>query len=452
MHCSFSANNYLVWILFLGTVLLPGCTPNNSSSLHQSKGLSPVIGTLTPVTTIEGPTPLQTLGTVAVARIDIEHPSARLVYKNTGVSDNIVRHLTSSGQYRVIDWTRLQNVLFRRNLQWSDLQDDQTAMNEVHNVLLNDYFLMGTITSYSERIDYSSSAFSKSKTQIVNTTIELSLKDALTNEIVASALGTGERSRQVTQNLGFGAAGSSDSVLANIVLDDAINSGVVQLSTALEKTASLRKKHPSNNATVQTDSKALGIKSEPKILFIFSEENKSADKPGETAENKSFGVSLVEHTMAKEFNNANCQIVTADDLLNKAYTVGDSENILLTGWVTEKEILDLENLMQARTGLASYALDVGRAAKADIVVTGTVQFQVQNKENPVGVKAVQSSVFLTAKAISVVKGKVLKMASTQQSFLAILSPSGLDARTKAVTLASKKAARELMAILNSDPQ
>lgn len=441
-----------VVLCILGALaLFAGCAGGSSQSIVQSKETpsspqEPVVAKAQKKFGQQG-----NFGTIAVAKVAIDHPSGRLVYQPNGVSDTIVRQLKETGNYRIIDWTNLQDVLFRRNLEWSDLQADKNIGRKIHDVLLNDYFLMGTITSYGERMDYSSSAFSKMKNQIVNVTLELAIKDALTGEIVASAQGKGEKTRQVQQTLGFGAAGGNDMVLANGVLDMAIEDAVTKVDAAL---AELHARSPKTarqgaegglSAAVSTP-----LPGNPKVLFIFSEaEDSEKPKTGSGQQNE-LGTSVAEHAMAKAFSIAQCRVLTADDVVNKAYGISGGENIIQGGWVTERDLQEVENLLQARTGLSAYAVQVGKSAQADIVVSGTVRYRTEQVLGPNGVAAQQSSVFLMAKAISVAGGKVLHMATSQQDYMAIQSPSEMKARMNALTLASQKAAGEILVTLQNN--
>jgi len=383
-------------------------------------------------------------GTLAIAKVTIEHPSARLVYRSGGVSDMIVRHMQATGNYRVIDWTNLQDVLARRNLEWSDLQKKEKVAREIQDVLFNDYFLMGTITSYGETMEYSASAFSKSKVQRVDATIELSVKDALTNEIVASVQGRGEERKTITQTLGFGAAGGIDTVIANKVLDEAIMDGVRQLTVKL---AAMPQRQRASELTVEGTSETLRFHRSVKILCIFNEtEEGLKDRSGHSnLENSSIGVSIAEHAMAMEFQRAGARVVTADDVVNHAYSITGGENLLSGGWASEQDFQEVENLLQARSGLASYAVSVGRTAKADIVVAGVVTYQVQDSvRNPGNFGGTQGSAFLAVKAIDVGKEEVLYLTSARQNFLAVAAPSGLNARTTALEIGAQKAARDII--------
>lgn len=262
--------------ILLALILLAGCAgqggQQGSEKLGQQGTAAPPRQEIPAAKPGKKPGTGGSLGTIAVAKVAIDHPSGRLVYQPNGVTDSIVRQMQATGNYRIIDWTNLQDVLFRRNLEWSDLQADKNIGRKIHDVLLNDYFLMGTITSYGERMDYSSSAFSKAKTQIVNVTLELTVKDALTNEIVASAQGKGEKSRQVMQTLGFGAAGGNDMVLANAVLDMAIEDAVAAIDDTLAalppRTSTSAGRSGEVAAAVAVPAPVQG---NPKVLFIFSE-------------------------------------------------------------------------------------------------------------------------------------------------------------------------------------
>ena len=151
---------------------------------------------------------------VAVADIKVGHKTAKLVFPEDVARDIITSAMVEQGSYSVIDWSRLNAVLFRRNLEWSDVVKEENQRKEIKDVLLNDYFLTGTISAYSERWEYDSGAFSKSKTQISSVKVDLFIKDAITNEIIAAASEQGDKSKKISQSLGFGASGGADASLA----------------------------------------------------------------------------------------------------------------------------------------------------------------------------------------------------------------------------------------------
>ncbi len=185
--------------------------------------------------------------TVAVAEIAFSHPAAKLVFTPDAVRDTITRQLHQTGQFKVIDWSRLSSVLFRRNLEWSDLVADSVDRKQIQDILLNDYFLTGGISSYGERWEYSASTFSKSKNQIARVQVELFLKDALTNEIAVAASGLAEKQRSVSQSLGFGASGGSDPTLANDALSEAVGSAITELTSKLALQHNQRQPEPTSD-------------------------------------------------------------------------------------------------------------------------------------------------------------------------------------------------------------
>ena len=169
------------------------------------------------------------LGVVAIAEVEIPHPAAQLVYRESSVRDMLSTVATDHGAFSVIDWRRLDAVVFRRNLEWSDLFEDRAHREEVRELLLNDYFLIATVSSFGERMEHSSNAFSGRRIQIAEVRVELLLKDALTNKILVSAQAQAEARRQTSQTLGFGPAGGSDPSLANDAMQAALQSGMERL-------------------------------------------------------------------------------------------------------------------------------------------------------------------------------------------------------------------------------
>lgn len=151
---------------------------------------------------------------IAIAEIKVGHQTAKLVFSDDVARDTITSAMVDQGSYSVIDWSRLSTVLFRRNLEWSDVVKEENQRKEIKDILLNDYFLVGTISSYAERWEYDSGAFSKSKTQISSVKVELFIKDAITNEIIVSSSEKAEKRKEISQSLGFGASGGANSALA----------------------------------------------------------------------------------------------------------------------------------------------------------------------------------------------------------------------------------------------
>lgn len=175
------------------------------------------------------------LGVIAVADVSIPHRSAQLVFHEDGVRDLLVSRLGRIPELSVIDWRRMDAVVFRRNLEWSDLLEDDAQRREISDLLLNDYFLVASVSSFGERLDYGSSAMSRSKTQVSEVGIELLLKDALTNEVLAATRTVSEARRSTTQTLGFGAGGGSDPTLANEALRQAVEIALEDILVLLRR-------------------------------------------------------------------------------------------------------------------------------------------------------------------------------------------------------------------------
>ena len=145
---------------------------------------------------------------VAIGTVGISTPAARLHFAEDGVRDALTTALHGRGVFDVGDLNRLQAVVGRADIALSDLAPGRDERSESPDLLLNDYFLDCTVSHYSERIDYRSRGLSRSKTQVADIELQLVLKGARTNEVVASARGTAQKQRSVTQNTVFGGAGA----------------------------------------------------------------------------------------------------------------------------------------------------------------------------------------------------------------------------------------------------
>lgn len=136
--------------------------------------------------------------------------------------------------FRIIDWNRVSEVFARHNITYDvDVLDDSAIREKVRKVLLNDYFVTGSITSFDDHDEYTASAFSKSKRHVTRVVLQLIVKDALTNEQLHSAKGEGVVSKTVTQRAGFGPLGSADLTqagnAARIAMRDAVRKLVRQM-------------------------------------------------------------------------------------------------------------------------------------------------------------------------------------------------------------------------------
>ncbi len=421
---------FAVFLLFF----IPAC-----SSKAPQEGIQVIEEPESAVT--KGEQTAKLLGTIAVAELDIFHPTAKLVFTRDSFRDRITRELDRTNAFTIVDWVRFRDVLFRRNLQWSDVADDDALRREISAVLLNDYFLLGSITSYGEHMEYGSTAFSKSKTQVVDVELELMVKDALTNEVLATARGKAEGKKQITQTLGFGAAGGNDVTQANDAMGLAIKSAVQKLTKTI---AALPPREAGQVASQAASVEEKALDREVRILFIFSE--KSGVQTGQKSSDPgTVNISTGEQVMAKIFLESGYRVQTADDVLGKAYGISGGDHLLLGGWLDENDVQQLENLLQARTGLASFARSAGRAAKAEIVISGTIQYETGTMQSSSDIQGKTSLVILTAKAIRVKDGKTLHIATIKQQFMSVLSDSELEAREQGVARAAAAAAREIKA-------
>ena len=172
---------------------------------------------------------------IAVASIELGNPTAKLVFKKESVRDVVTQSLYQQKHFKVIDWARLSSVLFRRNLEWSDVSNDDKARGELQEILLNDYFLTGSLSNFSERIEYGGGGFSKNKTQIANAQMDLFIKDAITNEVIAAARGLSEKKQKVKQSLGFGSGAGANLALAQQTLNIAVTNAVKDLVEQMQQ-------------------------------------------------------------------------------------------------------------------------------------------------------------------------------------------------------------------------
>lgn len=177
----------------------------------------------------------ETRPVVAIAEVRISTAAAQLHFSEDAVRDALTTALHGKKTFAVWDWNRLSAVVLRRSLEDSDLANDNAqgdgndATTPVEDMLFNDYFLLCTVSHYSERIDYKSGVVRASKTQAAEIELHLILKDAMTNEVVATAAGEATTSRRVTRNLGFGVGGGAASTLSKEALNEALDKALDEL-------------------------------------------------------------------------------------------------------------------------------------------------------------------------------------------------------------------------------
>lgn len=416
--------------LALGSAILSACQTTPSRVAEPS--LTPAPPAVQAARIAPGPL----IGSVAVSDIQLEHPAARLYFSETAVRDMLSQHSLRSERFRVVDWSRLNDTLRRIRIDLSDLETSAAARQQTKALLLNDFFLTGSITGFGERMEFNPSRYSKERTQTAQAQVDLFIKDALSNEVISSGHGEGQRSRLTGVSAAFGPAGGSDSTLAIQALDDAMGAAMAQLVDELDQKGIVAGLSPDTRPVTQAGAPA-AWRGES-FLFIFSEQERGVKSPG--AGPPVIDVSEVEQYMAKQFNLAGAKVLTADDVLGRAYHLRGGADILLTEYLTERDIEELESLFQARKGLGRYAVKVGKAARADYVVSGTVEYEISQAEIAPGVTAPLASIAITAKTMRTRDGKTLNVATERTSFVSVIGNTGSAARSGAVEKATRRLA------------
>ena len=178
---------------------------------------------------------------VAIAEVRVSTAAAQLHFSEDAVRDALTTALHGKNTFAVWDWNRLSAVVLRRSLEDSDLASADDDAPPAEDMLFNDYFLLCTVSHYSERIDYKSGVVRASKSQAAEIELHLILKDAMTNEVVASAAGEATRTMKITRNLGFGVGGGASTLskdALNEALDQALDALILQMPGASAPVAS----------------------------------------------------------------------------------------------------------------------------------------------------------------------------------------------------------------------
>ena len=105
---------------------------------------------------------------------------------------------------------------------------------------------------------------------------------------------------------------------------------------------------------------------------------------------------------------------------------------------------EFENLLQARSGLTSYAIKVGIMAHADIVITGSVKYELGEVSGPGKIQAKTNSVVLTAKAVLVRSKRTYHVSIIKKNSMAVLNPNNMAARESALIKAATEAGHEML--------
>lgn len=152
---------------------------------------------------------------LALSKIRINQPSARLVFTPDLVKGAIVQQLRVDEHLRVMP-----------NVQRLRAMPVQRAAGSTSRRLV----LSGDVTAYGERLEYNASVFKKKRWQIATVQLKLQLQDLVTGEIVASGHGKSERKISVTQTiLGTGVSRGTNPTLANDALEAAVSDALHQL-------------------------------------------------------------------------------------------------------------------------------------------------------------------------------------------------------------------------------
>lgn len=244
-------------------------------------------------------------GQIGVTDVEIANKTAKLVFNKSGIQSQAAVVLKDTNCFNVLDWQRLKEVIERNKIEWSDLQSSQEQRTRLKNLLSVDYFLVVSISSFSDDVEYSTSSFSKSKKQVVKLKINLIIKDALTNELLTTVSSDGKASKKLTQSLGFGASGNPTGELPNkafsIALEKGINKlvneGLPQLSSKSQKFS--KKKYlyetrtsKKSNKKTKSEEKVKKVKKEKDPFSLLAQKSSAESCPGKWIE--SHGVSGLE--------------------------------------------------------------------------------------------------------------------------------------------------------------
>ena len=170
---------------------------------------------------------------IGVSDVDITSKIASYIYDKKGIQTNLTVAIKDSQCFDVVDWQRLRSVVERNKLEISDIGKGSDKVRNVKDILLVDYFLVANIGNYSDDITYPSGTISKEKTRTISVSIELILKDAFSNEVLASVSHTGAATQTLTQSLGFGSGSNKSGELPNKALNQAMNGTIKKLTAAL---------------------------------------------------------------------------------------------------------------------------------------------------------------------------------------------------------------------------
>ena len=183
-------------IVVLALLALQGCGTNTSTTRVPPPH---------PDSYSDLPSPLRNAKVIAVCKYRNKTRTGKLFFTEEQLSDMLAGELKRCGYFRIVDWNRMSDVLARHNIQYADdLFQDSGVRERIRKILVNDFFVTGGITAFSDSFQYKSTAFNKGKRQTTTVGVELHMKDALTNEIMFSVRGVAEVTHEISQTRGFG--------------------------------------------------------------------------------------------------------------------------------------------------------------------------------------------------------------------------------------------------------
>jgi len=187
-------------------------------------------------------------GLIGVTDVEMSNKTARLVFEKEGIQSQTAIALENSGCFNVLDWQRLKESIQRNKIEWSDIKSSQQQREKLKEAISVDYFLVVSISSFSDDTEYSNDSFSKSKKQVVKIKVDLMIKNALSNRVIKSVSSEAQSSKKLTQNLGFGASGNPIGELPNKAFMMALNKNIEKLSkTSLPKMKNKQVKNKNQN-------------------------------------------------------------------------------------------------------------------------------------------------------------------------------------------------------------
>lgn len=137
-------------------------------------------------------------------------------------SELLASSLAGTGYFRMVEWERMQELFDWRALSTTTMVIPPSERSRLQRILLNEYFVIGEVTSYNVNQKFSSSAISKDKTYTTTIRVSLRLLDAASGENLAYGSGEAVGEKTYKGGLAGGQHGSWDQDVADRVLEIAI--------------------------------------------------------------------------------------------------------------------------------------------------------------------------------------------------------------------------------------